>query len=263
MKFDILSLIIIVLIVILGTSIYNNELKKKNNIVINKNQLDNTKQITNINPINNTNPINNIKKIDIQKHKKSNIKKTKDKHKKKVRFDILNDKDNNINNINDKPMIFFDIGCNNKYYGKIIIKLFYNIVPKTCYNFMKLCETKKYVNSPFHRIIKDFMIQGGDYTNMNGTGGLSVYGHKFQDENFKLNHDKPYLLSMANSGPNTNNSQFFITTTETPHLNGKHVVFGEIYNGFDIIDKLNLVQTDNSDKPIQFIKILNCGLINK
>lgn len=105
------------------------------------------------------------------------------------------------------------------------------------------------------------MIQGGDFTNEDGTGGKSIYGNKFEDENFVIKHDKPYLLSMANSGPNTNGSQFFITTSETPHLNGKHVVFGEVVEGFDIIDELNVIDTDGKDKPVDDVRILRCNKI--
>ena len=105
------------------------------------------------------------------------------------------------------------------------------------------------------------MIQGGDFTNHNGTGGRSIYGEKFEDENFQIKHDKPYLLSMANSGPNTNGSQFFITTSETPHLDGKHVVFGEVIEGFDLVDKLNNTRTDMSDHPTDKIVISDCGNI--
>jgi peptidyl-prolyl isomerase D len=104
------------------------------------------------------------------------------------------------------------------------------------------------------------MLQSGDFTNYNGTGGVSIYGKQFEDENFKLKHDRPYLLSMANSGPNTNGSQFFITTQETPHLNGKHVVFGEVIKGFEIVKKLNLTKTDNDDKPVDNIVISDCGI---
>jgi len=163
----------------------------------------------------------------------------------------------------EKDIVYIDIGLNNKSIGKIKIVLFSHIVPKTCKNFMILCETKKYKNSPFHRIIKDFMIQGGDYINGNGTGGVSIYGEKFEDENFAIPHDRPYLLSMANCGPNTNGSQFFITTNETPHLDNKHVVFGEVIEGFEIIDYLNNVSTDNSDRPTDNIIILDCGCISK
>ena len=149
---------------------------------------------------------------------------------------------------------------NNKNIGKIIIELFDKIVPKTANNFRMLCKNKIYKNSIFHRIIKDFMIQGGDYENNNGTGGQSIYGRNFEDENFELNHNKPYLLSMANSGPNTNGSQFFITTSNTPYLNGKHVIFGKVINGFEIINKLNNIKIDNNDKPINDIIISDCGI---
>lgn len=163
----------------------------------------------------------------------------------------------------EKPkedLVFMDISVNNKKIGRIIIKLFSDIVPKTAKNFRELCK-KHYKNAPFHRIIKDFMIQGGDFTNENGTGGYSIYGHKFEDENFKLDHDRPYLLSMANSGPNTNGSQFFITTNKTSHLDGKHVVFGEVIKGLDVIDDLNNVETGMSDKPEYDIRISNCGIL--
>ena len=123
-----------------------------------------------------------------------------------------------------------------------------------------LCKNKTYKNCIFHRIIKDFMIQGGDYENNDGTGGKSIYGRKFEDENFEIKHHKPYLLSMANSGSNTNGSQFFITTVETPHLDGKHVVFGEVIKGFEIIYKLNNIKTDDNDKPISNIVISDAGI---
>jgi cyclophilin family peptidyl-prolyl cis-trans isomerase len=159
-----------------------------------------------------------------------------------------------------KDLVFMDIGINNKNIGRIVIELFSEVVPKTCQNFRVLCQ-KEYIGSPFHRIIKDFMIQGGDFTNGNGTGGMSIYGEKFSDENFDILHDQPYLLSMANSGKNTNGSQFFITTGEAEHLDGKHVVFGRIVDGFEIIDELNNSETGNKDNPIDNITILNSGVI--
>jgi cyclophilin family peptidyl-prolyl cis-trans isomerase len=160
-----------------------------------------------------------------------------------------------------QDLVFMDIGINNKNMGRLIIELFSDIVPKTCDNFRELCN-KSYKGCPFHRIISDFMIQGGDFTSGNGTGGMSIYGHKFNDENFDIPHDQPYLLSMANSGRNTNGSQFFITTSETPHLDGKHVVFGRVIEGQDIVDELNNVETDGGDRPVDKITILNCGKYN-
>ena len=146
--------------------------------------------------------------------------------------------------------IFLEIYIGDTYSGKIEIKLYDNIVPKTTNNFRTLVKEKKYDKTIFHRVIKDFMIQGGDYTNYDGTGGLSIYGDKFEDENFKLKHVQPGLLSMANAGPNTNGSQFFITTKSAPHLDNKHVVFGEVVNGMDVVELIENTKTDNQDKPI-------------
>lgn len=175
----------------------------------------------------------------------------------------LKDKMEKINlkkSIIKKPKhVYLTIEINKENIGNIVIKLFDNIVPKTSNNFRVLCKTKKYYSSPFHRIIKDFMIQGGDFTQHNGRGGESIYGSKFEDENFILKHDRPYLLSMANSGPDTNGSQFFITTSPTPHLDGVHVVFGEVIEGFDIVYKLNNTDTENDDTPTDRIIITDCG----
>ena len=143
----------------------------------------------------------------------------------------------------------------------LVLKLYDDIVPLTCKNFRHIAkhgiDGNTYNNSKFHRIINQFMLQGGDILNGDGTGGASLYGERFEDENFSIKHNKPYLLSMANSGPNTNGSQFFITTVATPHLDNKHVVFGEIKKGSKIINELQTVITDGNDKPIEDIKIIS------
>jgi len=168
------------------------------------------------------------------------------------------------------PKVFFDITIGGEAKGRIVMKLNADVVPKTCANFKALCtgaDGKKtsggqrlhYKGSSFHRVIKNFMLQGGDFTNHNGTGGESIYGEKFADEKFDLKHDRPGLLSMANAGPNTNGSQFFITTVATPHLDGKHVVFGEVIEGLELVREIEALKTGNNDKPELDVIITDCG----
>ena len=163
--------------------------------------------------------------------------------------------------------VFFDISIADKPAGKVVFELFTKEVPKTTKNFLELAKGVKqgektigYKGSFFHRIIPAFMIQGGDFVNGNGTGSYSIYGQKFADENFKWKHDVAGLLSMANSGPNTNGSQFFITTVPCPWLDGKHVVFGRVEEGLDVIKKIESYGS-NSGTPKAKITISNSGEI--
>ncbi|KAG7095843.1 Peptidyl-prolyl cis-trans isomerase cyp40 [Marasmius oreades] len=172
----------------------------------------------------------------------------------------------------ERPITFFDVSIGAKPVGRIIFSLYSDLVPKTAENFRALCTGEKgtgqsgkplhYKGSGFHRVIKSFMCQGGDFTAGNGTGGESIYGEKFEDEAFKVDHTKPFLLSMANAGKDTNGSQFFITTALTRHLDGKHVVFGEVIKGKSIVRQIENFPTSNGDVPTQPIIIEDCGVLS-
>ncbi|KAL7534406.1 hypothetical protein ACHAXR_005854, partial [Thalassiosira sp. AJA248-18] len=164
--------------------------------------------------------------------------------------------------------VYFDVAMQNQPLGRVVIGLYGSTVPKTANNFETLCKGTSTGNgrqlsfkgSSFHRIIPSFMIQGGDFTNHNGTGGMSIYGSKFPDENFTLKHTGPGVVSMANSGPDTNGSQFFICTAKTPHLDGRHVVFGVVESGWDVVKEIESVGS-RSGTPRAKVVISDCGVL--
>lgn len=160
--------------------------------------------------------------------------------------------------------VYFDITIGGEQVGRLVFGLYGEVVPRTTKNFRELCandrDADSYKGCPFHRIIPGFMVQGGDFTNRNGTGGRSIYGGAFEDENFQLSHCKAGLLSMANAGPNTNGSQFFITTAATGWLDGAHVVFGEVLEGMDVLAQMESVGSGTGETQAD-VMVADAGVL--
>lgn len=225
-------------------------------------------------------PLNNAVKLEIHKAKKS-IQTAKAKAKAAygnvfTKLSVYDDKPKlnaHPGSSPDNPKVYFDISIGGEAKGRIVMLLYADTTPKTAENFRQLCtgectelattgQKKHYKGSSFHRVIPNFMIQGGDFTRGDGTGGESIYGEKFADENFVAKHTEGGLLSMANAGPGTNGSQFFITSKDTPHLDGKHVVFGRVIEGMDVVRMIENTPTGVQDRPSAECIIADCGQLD-
>jgi len=169
-----------------------------------------------------------------------------------------------------RPRCFFDVSIGGIPVGRVVMQLYADICPKTCENFRALCTGEMgigkvtgkplhYQGTTFHRVVRSFMVQSGDFSDGNGKGGESIYNGMFEDEGFDMKHEEPFLLSMANKGPNTNGSQFFITTAPAPHLDGVHVVFGQVIAGKEVVKEIEELQVDKKSRPLQDARIVKCG----
>jgi cyclophilin family peptidyl-prolyl cis-trans isomerase len=168
---------------------------------------------------------------------------------------------NPLHDKNKRRLVMFNIGVNGEYVGRVVFQLYDDIVPKTCENFIQLAKSK-YAGTMFHRISPGFCIQGGDFINGDGTGSMSIYGATFEDENFNIRHDRAGVLSMANTEmPNTNGSQFFITLAPASFLDGKHVAFGQVVEGLELIQQIGTIPVDQNETPTQPVHIMSCNEI--
>ena len=161
---------------------------------------------------------------------------------------------------------YFELAQGKTLLGRVEMELFVDRVPRTCENFLQLCSGEKgfgYAKSILHRVIEGFLIQGGDVTGKSGTGGKSIYGSTFDDENFSVKSNRPWTLCMANTGPNTNQSQFFITLTESEDFQGKYVAFGRVVGGRRLLKRVEACQVDDDDRPVKDIQIYKCGVLRK